>query len=158
MKVAWADEGSQMDVDAGGVETSGPGTDAGAVETFGAGTDAHSDDDDFGGASSAAQSGLGDGYQCDKCGRTRQIQSAHAYFTEKNKFATCPNAEVHRSIQQVRKDNGEGYQNFPHLGMNVRQICAVCGEDLHGQQGKYVDWKQTLLGVESRCRSRRTTG
>ena len=61
MKVAWADEGSQMDVDAGGVETSGPGTDAGAVETSGPGTDVHSDDDDvFGGASSAAQSGLGD--------------------------------------------------------------------------------------------------
>ena len=56
-------------------------------------------------------------------------------------FPKCPTAEVHRIIRQARKDNGEGYQNFPNLGVVVQQICAVCGEDLHGQQGKYVDWK-----------------
>ena len=135
---------ARMSKPAGAVRTSGPGmdVDAGAVRTSGPGTDdVDSDDDVFEGASSATQSGLGDGYECDMCHRTFHNQSALAYFTEKDEFAKRANAEVHQIIQQARKDNGEGYQNFSDLGMVVRQICTVCGEDLHDQKGEYVLWK-----------------
>ena len=102
---AWADEVGDMDVDAGAVRTSGdagavrtsgPGmdVDAGAVRTSGPGTDdVDSDDDIFGGASSAARSGLGDGYEVRGTSATR----ATVRSTIRARLCTSPRRTSSRS-------------------------------------------------------------